>query len=351
MSINIQILNQLRIFEDSCLAASSGGLALLSQGGSAPSASPPQKDFGTFNYLDLANDVGIKTIIENNFKATFNIDSVGGLLNDIEDIKKEILQLSKDNNNIHQGRPVFPIKYDKTKDNPMYIIGNSEMTPEQFKVSSLYSEVHILPFPDNIRDGLNYPEFNSVIKMLGTELIPKSSIIIQNVLGNGECLFRSLINGYYYSESESGSKTNDNLGFNPDNSNNLVLKMKNIFLGVLEICLSDKKTQQIFNCSDRFYQTFIELIQQELLLAPGSNLNLNDFKQKYVEPSFYGGPFECNLFSQLFNYRVNLFSRERENNKFTFNETFDNRVNKSIDNYGQTINVINVGGHFMVILW
>ena len=195
MSINIQTLKQLRIFEDSCLAPSSGGLALLSQGGSAPSALPSQKDFGEFDYKQIAKEHGILDLynmLNNDFITTFDMNSVRALLDDIDKIKTDILVLNKDINIIYESSiniPIFPIKYDKTKYDPMYIIGDSEMTPEQFNESLLYSKVHILPYAYNIKDGLNYPEFNSVIEMLETELIPKSSIIIQNVLGNGECLF------------------------------------------------------------------------------------------------------------------------------------------------------------------
>ena len=250
------------------------------------------------------------------------------------------MRLNKDIKIIHErDKPVFPILYDKNKDTPIYITPE-ELSPVEFQQKDLYIQLNVLPYAVGHKPGLNYPEFNSVIRMLKTELIPKSRIIIQNVLGNGECLFRSLINGYCYSERGI------NLGFNPQGSELLVIRMKNIFLQVLQFCLSDKKTQTMFNCSDRFYQTFFQLIQQEYFQK--GKLTFDKFKENYLQPYFYGGPFECNLFSQLFNYRVNLFSREAGNNKFTFNETFDNRVNKSKDNYGNTINVLNVGGHFMV---
>ena len=230
--------------------------------------------------------------------------------------------------------------YDKIKDTPIYIIPE-ELSPVEFQQNPLYSQVNILPYAKGTKDGLNYPEFTSVKKMLGTELIPKSRIIIQNVLGNGECLFRSLINGYHYSERGV------NLGFNPPGSGELVIRMKNIFLQVLQFCLSDKKTQTIFNCSDRFYQTFFELIQQEYIQK--GKLTFKKFEEHYLKPEFYGGPFECNLFSQLFDYKVNLFYINRyNNNQFEFSQSFDNRVDKSKDNFGQTINVLNVGGHFMV---
>lgn len=325
----IKTLKQLKIFEDSCL--------------NPQKYIPPEKDFGTYDYKTLASTLGghdLRNMIEVNFNREFNRNLVQKLLDNIDKLKSDILELKKDNNLIHRNLPVFPIKYDKTRSTPIYITPE-ELSPDQFEKNSLYSQVNVLPYNDDKKSGLNYPEFQSVIRNLKTDLIPQSNIIIQNVLGNGECLFRSLINGYHYSERGV------NLGFNPVDSNLLVNNMKLIFLQVLEFCLSDKKTQHIFNCSDRFYQTFMELIQQEYFER--GKMTFEHFKENYLNPNFYGGPFECNLFSQLFNYRVNLFSRERKNNKFTFNETFDNRVNKSRDNYGQTINVLNVGGHFMVI--
>jgi hypothetical protein len=333
----ITTLEQLRVFEDLCILPSTG------PGRPRENEVPPEADFGTFNYRQIAIDQGFSKLYEmlnTDFVTEFDMGSVMVLLDDIEKIKIEILRLNKDIKIIHErDKPVFPILYDKNKDTPIYITPE-ELSPVEFQQKDLYIQLNVLPYAVGHKPGLNYPEFNSVIRMLKTELIPKSRIIIQNVLGNGECLFRSLINGYCYSERGI------NLGFNPQGSELLVIRMKNIFLQVLQFCLSDKKTQTMFNCSDRFYQTFFELIQQEYFQK--GKLTFEKFKENYLQPYFYGGPFECNLFSQLFNYRVNLFSREAGNNKFTFNETFDNRVNKSKDNYGNTINVLNVGGHFMV---
>ena len=342
MSINIQTLQDLKNFEDLCILPSAGpDICTENQ-------VPPKKDFGTFKWKQIAIEQGFDELydmLNTDFVPEFDMTSVEELFHKIENIKTDILNLSKDTNIIHDSginKPVFPILYDINKDTPIYIT-SEELSPVQFKLqNTLYSQVDILPYADDIKDGLNYPEFSSVIENLTTKLIPKTSIIIQNVLGNGECLFRSLINGYHYSEK------NVNLGFNPPGTDDLVKRMKNIFLQVLQFCLSDNKTQTIFNCSARFYQTFYELIQQEFV-EKEKKLTFQEFKTNYLKPEFYGGPFECNLFSQLFNYRVNLFSRERENNKFTFIETFDNRVNKSRDNYGRTINVLNVGNHFMVI--
>lgn len=337
----ITSLEELRVFEDLCILPSAG------PGRPRANQVPPEADFGTFNYKEIAKDQGFSELynmLNIDFVTKFDMGSVKVLLNDIEKIKIEILGLNKDIKIIresHTNKPVFPILYDKNRDTPIYITPE-ELTPVQFQQNPLYSQVDVLPYARGSKSGLNYPEFNSVIGMLKTELIPKSRIIIQDVLGNGECLFRSLINGYHYSESERDV----NLGFNPQGSELLVLSIKKIFLQVLQFCLSDKKTQTIFNCSDKFYQKFFELILQEYLKK--GKLTFKEFKKNYLKPRFYGGPFECNLFSQLFNYRVNLFSRNPQNSKFTFNETFDNRVNKSKDNYGQTINVLNVGGHFMV---
>ena len=335
----IRTLGDLRAFEDICLEPSAG------QGRPIPNEVPPEADFGTFDYKQIAIDQGFSELYEmlnTDFVTAFDMESVEALLNNIDKIKTDILALDQDINIIHKNginKPVFPILYDKNKDTPIYITPE-ELTPEQFQEKSLYSQVNVLPFARGGKSGLNYPKFISVKEILGTDLIPKSRIIIQNVLGNGECLFRSLINGYHYSEKSV------NLGFNPRGSDSLVLQMKNIFLQVLQFCLSDKKTQTIFNCSDRFYQTFFELIQQEYF--QNRELTFEKFKENYLKPDFYGGPFECNLFSQLFNYRVNLFSRNISNSEFIFSETFDNRDNKSKDNYEETINVLNVGGHFMV---
>lgn len=320
----IKTLKQLKIFEDSCL--------------NPQKDIPPEKDFGTYDYKTLANNLGgpdLRNIIEVDFNREFNMNLVQKLLDDIDKLKSDILELKKDNTIIHssginKNKPVFPILYDEENQYPIYMINDKMFIPEEFKNNTLYNTV----------DGLNYPEFQSVIENLKSRLIPQSSIIIQNVLGNGECLFRSLINGYHYSE------IGVNLGFNPVDSNLLVKNMKEIFLRVLEFCLSDKKTQSVFNCSDRFYQTFMELIQQEYYEQ--GRITFDYFNNLYLEPGFYGGPFECNLFSQLFNYKVNLFYRNTSNNKLEFRESFDNRDNKGEDNYGQTINVINVGGHFMV---
>lgn len=340
MSINIQTLEQLKYFEELCLLPSDGPCRRREN------QVPPKKDFGTFDYVQIAKNQEFDDLYEmlnTDFVTKFHMDSVSELLDKRKNIKTDILNLSKDDKIIHESGvniPVFPIKYDKKRGTPIYITPE-ELSPVQFQQNSLYSQVDVLPYSDDKKDGLNYPEFQSVIKNLNSPLIPQRSIIIQNVLGNGECLFRSLINGYYYSERSK------NLGFNPPGSGDLVKRMKTIFLQVLQFCLSDNKTQTIFNCSARFYQTFYELIQQEYFEK--GKLTFDKFKNLYLQPSFYGGPFECNLFSQLFNYRVNLFYRNRSNNKLEFSESFDNRVSKSKDNYGQTINLINVGGHFMVI--
>jgi hypothetical protein len=344
----IATLEELKEFEDSCLIPSVGpGRPLANQ-------VPPKEDFGTYDYKTLANNLGghdLREMIEIDFNRDFDMHSVDRLLQEIDAIKREIIEgitLKPDKNlivnNGSEEYPiyitVFPIKYDISSDFPIYITPE-ELTPVQFQQNPLYFQVNVLPYADDNKSGLSYPEFTSVIGMLRTELIPKSSIIIQNVLGNGECLFRAFINGYHYSE------TGINLGYDPVGSDELVIRMKNIFLRVLEFCLSDKKTLPYFNCSDRFYQTFMELIQHEY--SEKGRMTFEQFKGLYLQPQFFGGPFECNLFSQLFNYKVNFFYRNSSNNQFEFSQSFDNRDDKSKDNYGKTINVLNVGGHFMVI--
>ena len=250
----IRTLGDLRAFEDICLEPSAG------PGRPRPNE-VPQEGFGTFNYLDLAFNLGgdhLVNIIRTGFNAEFYDVDIERLLQNIERLKDDMLTLAQDINIIHKAGinvPVFPILYDKNKDTPIYITPE-ELTLVQFQQTPLYLQVDVLPYADGGKQGLNYPEFTSVKKMLGTELIPKSRIIIQNVLGNGECLFRSLINGYYYSERHV------NLGFNPIGSNVLVNQMKQIFLQVIKYCLSDKKTQTIFQCSDKLYQKFIQLIQE-----------------------------------------------------------------------------------------
>ena len=71
--------------------------------------------------------------------------------------------------------------------------------------------------------------------------------------------------------------------------------MCNIFLQVLQFCLSYNKTQTIFNCSARFYQTFFELIEQEYLTT--GRITFDDFKQLYEKETFYGGSLNVTYFS------------------------------------------------------
>ncbi len=341
-----KIIDEIKAKISRCPAAGSKGPEAGAKGPEAALG-----NFGTFNYKELVKDISDNSefhlMVDQFFMQTFETKKFEQILFDIDDLKKQILKLEKDENLIFVSNsdikiPVFPVVYDKRWIMPLYLLKNSSfLDPEQFQKNELYSIVDVVPYPDSSGKGiLNYPDFSLVIDSIKNEKFNKNTMVvyIQNVLGSGECLYRSLINGYYY------SKTKENLGYNPKNSDKLVLKMKELFLNIIKYCVSDKKKETLFNCSEKFYRTFISLLLE--IYSKHGFITFTEFEGLYMDPTFYGGPFECNLFSQLINYKVNYF------NKFTnplFFESFDERIESDKKNEDKVINVLYVGGHFMYI--
>ena len=95
----ITTLEQLKRFEDLCILPSAG------PGRPRANQVPPEADFGTFNYKQIAKDQGFSELynmLSIDFVTEFDMGSVRVLLNDIEKIKIEILGLNKDIKIIHE---------------------------------------------------------------------------------------------------------------------------------------------------------------------------------------------------------------------------------------------------------
>jgi hypothetical protein len=331
MSINIQNLEQLRIFEESCLAA-----LVRSQGIVAPinNLSNYHKHLSAYLVLGFSDK---PTLNEDNCKQITTNPTTN-----IEIFKENILKLplfDKNDKNFYfrespLNKPLYSVRYNN---NNTLSLGDNTYYREDIITKNQMSLEQLITF--------NYPQPNDVGKFLQENNIQLTGrntnhLYIQDVVGNGECFFRSFINGYRF------LKTKDNLGYysinnsneNDSNINSMIIALKQYIINFFEYCLCDiHKKDNKYNCSTKLYNNFRIPYQ-----------DFEEYRQILFNKGYYGGILEALVLSNIFNVKINLFQKF-SNNTFTLGYNDEGIVDETDGNPEGTINMYGTGGHFMMI--
>nr|QFG74548.1 MAG: hypothetical protein [Megaviridae environmental sample] len=204
------------------------------------------------------------------------------------------------------------------------------------------------------------------------------SVTVQNVLGNGECFFRAIISGLHY------SNTRINLGFDfVTAGDDLIKRLKQTIIDYIKYCISSNSSEDALVCSQNFYSQLQHHLNDELgSLKAKVNINLQAavdagdsdlvdvlsqqhhkleqgltkdtykeimelYFERLMDIDYNGGIFESEILAQVLNINIRSWAwnhRDYGTNRILYSDTF-----KSHSGSDTTINVLNTGGHYMVI--
>ena len=169
-------------------------------------------------------------------------------------------------------KPEFYSRFETMKRELIDIITRLEPSQVKYYQRSNESEIQsVVPISYSLENG---PEFEKVTidgkTTIEQTLNPPDDLIMENftkfktdlfilqdVKGNGQCLFRSIINAFRFKHDGI------NLGYDQDGVNEVIIMMKNLIIQYLEFCFSNifNKTQEFsINCSDEYIFNFYNKI-------------------------------------------------------------------------------------------
>ena len=139
----------------------------------------------------------------------------------------------------------------------------------------------------------NYPPPELIEKLINSKKLVKP-VYVQDVFGDGRCLFLAIINSIYYITRK------DNLGHYSGKDDGIVLEFKKILLDIMKYCLLED------DCDSDFKNRFEKFaIQGEY-----NPTNFNDFEHKYIKDRYYADiQFEGFLISNWFNFNIGYIDK------------------------------------------